>query len=61
MSKIVVIVDAEGDVTVETIGMKGAKCKEVSKFLEKAIGQLKSDKNTRDFYMTHNDFQREVN
>lgn len=48
--EIVVNFDNEGNPIIEAKGIKGKSCKEVTAFLEKALGQKVSDTNSREFY-----------
>jgi hypothetical protein len=46
----VIITFNDGESTVETKGIKGKSCKKASEFIEKGLGDKKSDKKTKEFY-----------
>lgn len=51
MSPIIeVIVSPQGQTHVETKGFSGSTCREASRFIERALGQVASEKLTDDFY-----------
>jgi hypothetical protein len=50
MKQIIVTVDKEGNVALETKGFAGQGCKSASKALEEALGERKSDKPTAEMY-----------
>jgi hypothetical protein len=50
MAEIILTFNEDGTCTSETKGVKGQSCKDVSGFIEKALGNKTSDKTTREFY-----------
>lgn len=50
--KMTISISPTGDVQVKVDGVKGASCKDVSKAIEKALGQVTSDKLTSEYYET---------
>ena len=48
--EIEVIITPQGDVQLVTHGIKGPKCLDVVKFLEEALGEVKSRRYTADYY-----------
>jgi hypothetical protein len=52
MKIIEVTIDTKGQSKVETRGFTGGDCREVSKFIEQALGQLIDEKPTVEFYQT---------
>ena len=50
MEKIILNIDQAGNVTVETKGVKGKGCLNVSKFLEEALGNTTEIKRTGEYY-----------
>ncbi len=50
MKQIIVIVDTDGNTSVETKGFKGQGCKAASKALVTALGTRQSDKSTPEAY-----------
>lgn len=50
MEKIILNIDQTGNVTVETKGIKGKKCMDVSKFIEEALGNTIDLKKTSEYY-----------
>ena len=47
-----VVVQPDGQSSVETKGFAGAECQEASRFLEAALGSLHGDERTAEFYST---------
>jgi hypothetical protein len=47
-----VIVLPDGKTKVQTKGFSGADCKQASKFLEAALGQVRSDRLTDEYFCT---------
>ena len=45
-----IIVNAKGETTVQTKGFAGSSCREASRLIEQALGQVQSDKPTAEFY-----------
>ncbi|TWU33217.1 DUF2997 domain-containing protein [Novipirellula artificiosorum] len=52
MKRIEVIVSPDGSTKVETKGFTGSTCQQASEFLERSLGQKRSDHRTADFYRT---------
>jgi len=52
MEKITVIIEADGQVRVETKGFKGQGCLAASKFLEETLGKTLEIKKTGEYYET---------
>lgn len=52
MEKITVIIEADGQVRVETKGYKGQGCMAASKFLEETLGATLEVKKTGEYYET---------
>jgi hypothetical protein len=52
MEKITVIIEADGQVRVETKGFKGQGCMAASKFLEETLGAALEVKKTGEYYET---------
>ena len=51
MKKIIrLIVSPRGETRVETRGFTGPECREASRFLEQALGQVVSEQMTAEFY-----------
>ena len=50
MKTITVTVDPEGSVVVETKGFRGALCKKATELLEAALGKVRSEKKTPEWY-----------
>lgn len=50
MKEIIAIFEPGKPVTIETKGFAGASCKEASKFLEEALGNVVSDTPTREMH-----------
>jgi len=50
MKKITVVVGPTGETTVTTTGFQGKGCQDATKQLERAMGLVKSDKKTPEFY-----------
>jgi len=47
---IIVNFDDNGDPIIEAKGIKGASCKDITKFLEKGLGVITSDNKTPEYY-----------
>jgi hypothetical protein len=45
-----VIVSPSGETTVQTKGFSGSSCREASRFIERALGVVQSDKPTAEMY-----------
>jgi hypothetical protein len=43
-------IDRTGNIAIKVMGVKGAACKEVSAFLERALGQKLDEQLTTEFY-----------
>lgn len=48
--EIIVIIDQNGEPAVEVNGVKGKSCKDFSKALEQALGDVTKDTVTKEFY-----------
>ena len=48
--KIEITISPKGDSTVETKGFSGNQCREVSKFIEEALGTQAAERMTTEFY-----------
>lgn len=48
--EIIVIIDQTGEPKLEVKGVKGKACKDFSKALEQALGDVTSDTNTGEYY-----------
>ena len=48
--EIIVSFDDNGEAVITVNGVKGKSCKDVTKFLEKELGEVTSDKKTKEFY-----------
>jgi len=51
LEKIILNIDQAGNVTVETKGVKGKGCLDVSKFIEEALGNTTEIKRTGEYYV----------
>ena len=61
MTKIIeVIVLPSGETKVQTKGFVGGECREASKFLESALGQVSSDRLTDEFFQQAHQEQTHV-
>ena len=47
-----IVVTPQGTATVTTKGFSGASCREASKFLEQALGQVATERLTAEFHAT---------
>jgi hypothetical protein len=54
MKTIEIIVSPTGETTVTTKGFTGDECREVSKFIEEALGQRVAERITAEFHQTQN-------
>lgn len=50
MPTIEIVIDPQGNATLETKGYSGSSCRDASKFLEQALGTKTSDKPTAESY-----------
>jgi hypothetical protein len=50
MKTIQIVIDPRGNSVVETKGFAGADCREASRLLELALGEVVSDRATAEFY-----------
>lgn len=48
--EIVVNFDENGETIISVNGVKGKSCKDVTKFLERELGKVVEDKNTKEYY-----------
>ena len=54
MSRIIeIIVSPKGETKVETKGFSGAECRDVSKFIEEALGQRIDEQLTAEFHQSN--------
>ena len=49
MPQVTIIIDAEGQASVEAHGYKGASCKEATAAIERALGVVKDDQKKPEF------------
>ncbi|MFZ1933917.1 MAG: DUF2997 domain-containing protein [Thermoguttaceae bacterium] len=47
-----IVVTPEGKTTVQTLGFAGSSCRDVSRFLEQALGQRLAEHRTAEFFQT---------
>jgi len=47
-----IVVTPDGKTSVQTLGFTGASCRDASRFIEKALGQNRTEKLTAEFYET---------
>ncbi len=52
MKTIEIIVDNKGECTAQTKGFTGSSCRDASKFIERALGDVQSDTPTAEMYQT---------
>ena len=52
MKTIEIIVSSTGKTTVQTKGFAGSSCRDVSRFLEQALGQRTAEELTAEFHQT---------
>ena len=52
MKTIEIIVDAQGECSVQTKGFAGSSCRDASKLIEQALGIVQSDTPTAELYQT---------
>ena len=50
MRTVEIIVDAKGEIRVETKGFTGPSCRDASRFIEQALGQRTGEKLTAEFH-----------
>jgi len=50
MKSIEIIISPTGATTVQTKGFAGAGCREATRLIEQALGQVQSDRPTAEFY-----------
>ena len=50
MKTIEIIVDAKGEVTLQTKGFAGSGCRDASRIIEQALGETTAEKITAEFY-----------
>ena len=50
MQKVTITIDTSGSPTIEVEGVSGPGCKAATKDLEKALGEVRSDKLTADYH-----------
>ena len=54
MAEIIVNIDREGNVSMETKGFKGPSCLKATEELEKVLGKKTSEKKTAEYYLQQN-------
>jgi hypothetical protein len=47
-----IIVNTKGETTVQTRGFAGTTCKDASRFIERALGEVRHDTSTAEMYQT---------
>ena len=47
-----IIVNPAGETTVQTKGFAGSSCREASRFIEQALGDVQSDQPTAEMYLS---------
>ena len=47
-----IIINAKGEATVQTKGFAGSSCKDASRFIERALGEVRHDTPTVEMYHT---------
>lgn len=52
--EVIVIVDAEGNVTIEAVGFSGPSCLKATEALEQALGTVTSRKKKPEWYQNEN-------
>lgn len=50
--RIEIVIAPAGEVTVQTSGVKGASCRDASRFLEQALGRRTDERLTSEFHQT---------
>ena len=45
-----IIINAKGEATVQTKGFAGSSCKDASRFIERALGEVRHDTPTAEMY-----------
>lgn len=50
MAEVIINIDAEGNVSLESRGITGASCKAVTEAIEKALGNSVSDQTTAEYF-----------
>ena len=45
-----IIIDTKGEATVQTKGFAGTTCKDASRFIERALGEVRQDTPTAEMY-----------
>ncbi|KAJ8902430.1 hypothetical protein NDN08_006835 [Rhodosorus marinus] len=60
LEKIEFIIRPGGRVEQKVIGVKGSKCVEITKAIEKSLGKVVHDEKTEEFYETPNDQQLDL-
>lgn len=59
MKVIEVIISPGGQTRIETKGFSGSECRQASEFVEKALGQRRSEELTREFHQEVSEFQHQ--
>ena len=53
MKTIEIVVDQRGEARLQTMGFAGASCRDASRLLEQALGDVASDTPTAEMYQQH--------
>jgi len=61
MPKLTIVVSPTGEVETKVDGVKGAKCTDITKALEKALGKTVSSKKTGEYYEQPNTVENKQN
>jgi hypothetical protein len=61
MSRIIeIVVKPDGNTTVQTKGFAGSSCREATRFLEKALGQVAGEQLTAEFHNSSASVQQSI-
>lgn len=60
MPKIEIIIGPKGETKLETKGFTGSACKDASRAIEKALGQVSGETNTPEYYAAQETHQHET-
>jgi len=52
MPQVTIIIDADGQATVDAQGLRGASCKEATAAIERALGVVKDDQKKPEFHQS---------
>ena len=61
MPQLEVLIDEDGNVSIEAIGFKGKACDLATADLEKALGKVKTKNRKKEFYNVEGQRNKEVN